>query len=696
VFRLMMRRPLLWAFALFFLWFVFVLPDPLFPQNYSRVLFDREGELLGAVLARDEQWRFPPGGIIPEKYRLALLEFEDKRFFSHPGVDFLALARALQDNLSRGEIVSGASTVTMQVIRLSRKNPPRTIGEKLLEVLLALRLELTNSKDSILEYYAAHAPFGGNVVGLEAACWRFFGRPPQQLTWAESALLAVLPNSPGLFHVSRGREELQNKRNTLLNRLFEKGHMDQFTLELSLLEPLPEEPQPLPFFVPHLLFSRQITGPGHSGRLETTLDGSLQRQMLTVAQKHYKRNAQNEVENLGILVVHVPSRSVAAYVGNSWFGGELQGDNAFVDVVQAPRSTGSLLKPLLYMSMLSEGSLLPTHLLADVPTRMGTFIPENHTRNYLGAVRAKEALTRSLNVPFARLLRDYGLGKFYFRLKDWGMRSLFRPVELYGITLILGGAEGSLWDLTSIYSSLAEQLNRATGVDPNTETQVRGNFFRPTLLQDNEAVSWSSSTVDPGALYLTMEDLLDVYRPDEEGAWREFLSTREVAWKTGTSFGLRDAWSIGVTPEYVVGVWVGNADGQGRPELSGSKAAAPLLFDTLNVLPDTSWFDRPYLDLVRVEVCKDSGYLPGPNCEETISILAPPRGSESLVCPYHQNHPPGCGASVPGGLQLLPSERNGQPEALCPALLPWNFTTSRITWTISPCRHGIRRPAQPE
>jgi penicillin-binding protein 1C len=191
----------------------------------------------------------------------------------------LALARALQDNLSRGEIVSGASTVTMQVIRLSRKNPPRTIGEKLLEVLLALRLELTNSKDSILEYYAAHAPFGGNVVGLEAACWRFFGRPPQQLTWAESALLAVLPNSPGLFHVSRGREELQNKRNTLLNRLFEKGHMDQFTLELSLLEPLPEEPQPLPFFVPHLLFSRQITGPGaqrktgnHSRRFSSAPD----------------------------------------------------------------------------------------------------------------------------------------------------------------------------------------------------------------------------------------------------------------------------------------------------------------------------------------------------------------------------------------------------------------------------------------
>jgi penicillin-binding protein 1C len=554
-------------------------------------------------------------------------------------VDLLAIGRALQENLRQGEIVSGASTLTMQVIRLSRRNPPRTIGEKILEMLLALRLELTHSKEEILQHYAAHAPFGGNVVGLEAACWRFFGRPPEQLTWAEAALLAVLPNSPGLFHISRGREALRTKRNALLGRLQREGHMDQFTLDLALLEPLPEQPQPLPLQAPHLLFSPQISGSGNSGRLETTLDGALQRQVLEVAQRHYLRNSQNDVENLGILVVHVPTQTVAAYVGNSWFGRDLLGDNGHVDVVQAPRSTGSLLKPFLYMSMLSDGSLLPTHLLADVPTRMGTFVPENHTRTYLGAVRAREALARSLNVPFARLLRDFGLGKFYYRLKDWGMRSLFRPVDQYGITLILGGAEGSLWDLTSIYSSLAAQLTAATEgprFDRGSGGSGEQNFFRPSLLRGAPAESWSASTVDPGALYLTFEDLLEVYRPDEEGAWREFLSSRKVAWKTGTSFGYRDAWSIGVTPEYVVGVWVGNADGQGRPDLTGSKVAAPLLFDTLSVLPDTSWFSSLHLHLVSVDVDRQSGYLPGPYSQETQRILVPTRGAQSPVSPYHQ------------------------------------------------------------
>lgn len=233
------------------------LPRPLFADPYSLVVTDRSGGLLGATIADDGQWRFPPAGAIPEKYVRALVRFEDRRFFQHGGVDPLAIVRALGENLQAGDVVSGGSTITMQVIRLARKNRPRTLSEKAIEAALAVRLELGASKSQVLRLFAAHAPFGGNVVGIEAAAWRYFGRSPESLSWAEAALLAVLPNSPALIHPGRNRDALAAKRNQLLGELHADGAFDEDTLRLAQSEPLPQAPRPIPQLASQLVGSVQ-------------------------------------------------------------------------------------------------------------------------------------------------------------------------------------------------------------------------------------------------------------------------------------------------------------------------------------------------------------------------------------------------------------------------------------------------------
>ncbi|GAK49443.1 penicillin-binding protein 1C [Candidatus Moduliflexus flocculans] len=613
-------------------WFWNCLPDPLFDASFSTVLVDRDGKLLSAAIAADEQWRFPPRTRVPEKIRKAFVAYEDKRFFSHYGVDPLAFLRAMGQNLRSRKVVSGASTITMQVIRLARQGQPRTIREKLIEMIMALRLELSLNKEDILALYVSHAPFGGNVVGLDAASWRYFGREPEQLSWAESAMLAVLPNSPALVHPGKNRIRLLKKRNDLLDKLRETGAIDDMSCTLGKEEQLPPAPHSLPMLAPHLLarIRKESADIADRGRIQTSLNKQFQTRSIEILDRYHALLASGGIHNAAALILDVNSGQALAYVGNVHdFRSDEHGN--YVDIITAPRSTGSTLKPFLYAGMIAAGELLPTQLVPDIPTKLGGFRPQNFSETYQGAVPASMALARSLNVPTVRLLSSYSVDRFSALLKRLGMTTLHRPAQQYGLSLIIGGAEGSLWELTGMYASMARRLNNYA-----TNTPDAPAFFPPTYQIGTRLIAPQENPLDAAACWLTFEAMLEVVRPGAESAWEYFPSAHKIAWKTGTSYGFRDAWAIGVTPQYAVGVWVGNADGEGRPNLTGSVAAAPILFELFDVVQPHGWFPAPELDLVPIEVCAKSGYRAGPNCETRKTIRVPRAALRAGSCPYCQ------------------------------------------------------------
>ena len=602
--------------------YIFCLPRQLFHVPYSTVVTDRNGELLGARIASDGQWRFPPRNTTPEKIKQCLITFEDRHFYHHWGVNPVSTGRAAYQNLKNKRIVSGGSTLTMQTIRLAR-NKSRTFGEKFIEMILATRLEFRASKEKILSMYVSHAPFGGNVVGLDAAAWRYFGHSAEELSWAEAAMLAVLPNAPAMIHLSKSRQSLLNKRNRLLKQLYGRKIIDSSTYELAISEPLPDEPHPLPQIAPHLVsrFYQERNGKYSV----STIDRGIQTQIENAAERWSNEFNRSDIRNLAILVIDIQTNQVVAYCGNVNFKRKQSGNQ--VDVIQAPRSTGSILKPFLYYAMLQEGSLLPHTLLPDIPININGFTPQNFSLQFEGAVPASEALARSLNIPAVTMLQKYGAPKFHTFLRQIGLKTINRPASHYVLSLILGGAEATLWDVTNTYAYMGRSLLQL----PQTECSL--------LLSDSEnseAVT-SAKTTDifqPGAVWQTFNALTEVNRP-EEIDWKSIPSMHPIAWKTGTSHGFRDAWAVGVTPHYAIGVWVGNATGEGKPGLVGARTAGPVLFDIFSLLPPTQWFKRPGNVFVKTEVCRKSGHLKGRFCEETDTLLILPAGLKTEACPYH-------------------------------------------------------------
>ena len=596
--------------------YIFCLPRHLFHVPDSTVVTDRNEELLGARIASDGQWRFPPRNTTPEKIKECLITFEDKHFYHHWGVNPFAIGRAFYQNVKNKRIVSGGSTLTMQTIRLAR-NESRTFREKLIEMIWATRLEFRASKEEILSMYISHAPFGGNVVGLDAAAWRYFGHSADDLSWAESAMLAVLPNAPAMIHLSKGRKTLLDKRNRLLKQLLEKKTIDSSTYELAISEPLPDEPHALPQIAPYLVSRFYQERNGEYSR--STINKGIQTQVEDLAERWSNEFGRSDIRNLAILVIDIPSNQVVAYCGNVHFDRK-QGGNQ-VDVIQAPRSTGSILKPFLYYAMLQEGSLLPDMLLPDVPVNINGFTPQNFSMQFEGAVPASEALARSLNIPAVTMLQRYGVPKFHSFLQQIGLKTINRSSSHYGLSLILGGAEATLWDVTNAYAMMGRSLLQL----PQRSC---------SLLLPTSRITESTDPFQPGAVWQTFDALKEVNRP-EEIDWKSIPSMQTIAWKTGTSYGFRDAWAVGVTPRYAVGVWVGNATGEGKPGLVGAQTAGPVLFDIFNLLPSSSWFTRPAGIFVEAEVCRKSGHLKGRFCDETDTLLVLPAGLRTEACPYH-------------------------------------------------------------
>lgn len=614
-----------------FLFWLFCLPSPLFTSPTSTVVESREGIMLGARIADDGQWRFPKSDTVPFRFKRCLLLFEDEYFYKHPGINPVSMVKALWQNMTTDKR-RGGSTITQQVIRLSRNNKSRSYAEKAIEIVMATRLEAGYSKDNILNMYASNAPFGGNVVGLETASWRYFGIPASELSWGQAASLAILPNAPSLIFPGKNELVLKQKRDRLLKKLFDKQVIDAMTYELALDEKLPGKPVLLPESALHLTEKIRKELPGQ--RISTTVNFEMQQKLSDLASEHYFQLKQNEIYNMAILVLDVDSREVVAYIGNSPTTIE---HGKFVDIIDKPRSTGSILKPFLYASLLDSGELLPNTLIPDIPTVVNGYNPTNYDGTYTGAVPASLALSRSLNVPAVRMLRSYGLDRFHKRLNELNFQSIDKPAQHYGLSLILGGAESSLWEVTNAYAGMAASLNF---FNKSSSEYSSASFMQPKFVKaektSSEKKSMQPIIFNAGSIYHTLNALQEVNRPEGETNWNFFSNSQPLAWKTGTSFGFKDAWAVGVTSKYAIGVWIGNADGEGRPGLTGIQAAAPLLFDVLDVLPKSKWFDVPYDELVETKVCQKSGALAGVFCEEIAMEFIPKNGSRTSPCAYHQ------------------------------------------------------------
>jgi len=588
-------------------------------DDCSKILFSSQDELLRVWLNKNEQYQFPKSEKISEKYKIAVLHFEDKRFNWHFGIDPVAVIRAIKQNVTAKKIQSGASTITMQVARLKRPRK-RTFFAKLMETHFALRLELWKSKNEIFAEYASLAPMGGNIIGAETACWRFFGHGGEQITWAEAALLALLPNKPSALNLEKEREKLLTRRNNLLKSLAKAGYIDTETLNSSLQESLPKVNADWRFKTPHYaeavlsLFPNQNTFHG-------TIDNKIQARLEKIAKNYGQRIREYSNVNIAVLITETKTGKIRGYLGSLDYYDSLS--KGMIDGVRAHRSTGSIMKPFLYALAIERGPYTPESLIEDVPTWFKGFSPQNSDKSFNGIVPLREALVRSLNVPAVKILSEYGVEDFHFWLQKAGLTGLSRSSESYGLSLILGGGEASLQELVPLYSMLMNDGKR---------TDLK--WLEDSIPDKNEHLLQAVTA------YHIKEILTSVKRPDFEQYHLQFNSHIPVAWKTGTSYGSRDAWAIGVNEQWTIGVWVGNFAGGSVANLSGSSSAAPLLFSLFNNLSDNKrklWGEFPKdAKFEEVKICALSGYKATPICPHKKNILLPINRMQSKTCPIHK------------------------------------------------------------
>ncbi len=612
---------------------VFLLLDSLFPfptaslhRPPAVVVRDREGEPLRILLPADERYRFPlPLEAIPPELRRAVVALEDRRFDFHPGIDPLAIARAAWTNLRAGRVVSGASTLTMQIARLAEP-APRTLQVKCREAFRALQLEWRFDKDELLAIYFNLAPYGGNLEGAGAAAWFWFGKPVERLSLGEAALLAVLPRSPRLRDPVEHSGAARAARDAALRSLARLGVFPAESVAAALRQELPRRRLRPPFVAPHFCQLASDALPGEASLL-TTLDRTIQLAAEQQVAAHIGSLRRLGVGNTAAVVIENEGRAVRAMVGSAGFS-----ETAFqgqVNAALARRSPGSALKPLLYALAMESGKLGPDSWLLDVPADFAGYVAENYDGLYRGRVTVTEALAHSLNAPAVRLLADTGLRPFLDLLRRGGLRTLDRTPAEYGLPLILGSGEVTLLDLTNLYASLAQDGRHAPW-------RLRA--------RDDEGVRKSGAEAGSQRLFsaetarLVTEILHGTKRPDLPSSWDLTRAAPAVAWKTGTSYGHRDAWAIGYSARTTIGVWVGNPDGRPLRGLSGADHAAPLLFDLFRAIESgaTRLPEPRGLRIGTLEACAVSRALPGPFCPRRETIRHIPGRTRLSTCTLHR------------------------------------------------------------
>lgn len=586
------------ALAVALMWIPF--PDEkLYPKQAYR-FYDRHQTLIAQIISEDGFFRMHvPYEKLSPLFVRALLLHEDQYFHQHPGVNPLAILRAAVQNISHGRIVSGGSTLTMQLARMLDRQP-RTMSAKLLETFRAFQLEIRYSKEEILAFYLSMAPYGGNLEGIEAASYAYFNKSSQSLSASESALLIAIPKSPNRFRPDRNPDEARDARDEILKRMFDGGLIDSDQYRRAIIEPVPTYRHPVQNIIPHSAWHYRFKEPGHY-EWHTTIDENMQLQSLRMLQQLLMSLKQYNITNGSIVVIDNRTREIRVAVGSSDYGAqESLGAN---DGCRAPRSPGSTLKPFLYGLAMQEGLVAEKTVLFDIPVNYGGYSPQNYSRDFAGPVTLREALTESLNIPAVTLSKLLGIEKLHKLLLDGGLSTLDQSSHYYGLPLVLGGVEARLIEMVNLYASLAN----------------KGVYQPYRMIRDQPEGGDSRHILTPEASWLVTHILTDVNRPDFPTSWQFSKSRPTVAWKTGTSYGHQDAWSIGYTPELTIGVWLGNFDASPSKGLVGSHAAAPLLFDLFQAFQPASatWFAKPE-GVTEREVCATCGTIPNRYCRQLV------------------------------------------------------------------------------
>jgi penicillin-binding protein 1C len=601
---------------------VYAVPLPDWGAGWSVVVEYRDGRPAYVFLSPDDKWRLHVAldrldpGLIE-----ALVALEDKRFWNHHGVDPIAIARAAWSNVVHGRRVSGGSTLSMQLARLLEPRP-RTIPSKLADMFRAIQLDVRLSKREILEQYLSRTPYGENVEGIESAAWTYFGHGPQHLTPVEIATLLAVPQGPARYAPSLANAvRLRTRRDAILHKLIAAGVLGEVDARAALadaqLNGAPDHLRAMPREAAHAAVWLRAHHAG-SERIRSTLDPGAQALAEREVRLRASELASKGIHGASVVVVEHATRDVVALVGNLDFGDTMHGGQ--IAMFDRPRSPGSTLKPLLYALAIDRGLALPEYLVADVPSQYGTYRPRNFDGDFAGLVTLKDALARSLNLPFIDLLAKLGVETFLAELQRMGIGHA-APGQ-YGLSLIVGGIEITPLELAGLYATLAED-----------------GAYVPLRVVADEPRRASAPVFGAGAAWLTRQALSLRDRPDFPRRRAIAGVPTEIHWKTGTSFGFRDAWAVGSGPAYTAVVWTGNVDLKPSAELVGSEAAGPLLFDVLEGVADRTRAHAPSTppsDLAEVEVCAYSGYLAGDACEHKVKVLAPVHAVPTAPCPYHQ------------------------------------------------------------
>jgi penicillin-binding protein 1C len=616
------------AAALVVLALALAAPLPARGSDWSVAVEYRDGRPAYVFLSRDDKWRLPVAlDDVDPRFVAALVALEDKRFYGHAGVDPIAVARAAVTDVIHARRVSGGSTLTMQLARLLEPRP-RTLANKLVDMFRAVQLDLRLGKREILEQYLSRTPYGGNVEGVESAAWSYFGHGARHLTPLEIATLLAVPQGPTRYAPRpRNVVRLRTRRDQILGKLIDAGVFSSVdagaaTAEAEATQP-PDRMRRMPRDAAHAAISLHKHHRGET-HIRSTLEAGAQALAEREVQLHRTELQREGIYGGAIVVVDHRSREVVALVGNLDFGDAKHGGQ--IAMFERPRSPGSTLKPFLYALAIDRGMALPEYLVADVPSQYGTYRPRNFDGDWAGLVTLRDALSRSLNLPFVDLLDRLGVETFVSELGRMGVSPVRTAPGQYGLSMIVGGIELTPLELAGMYATLAED-----------------GAYRPLRLVD--PTSGDPSRSDPGsrifgagAAWLTRQALSLKDRPD-------FPRRRDVAglppaihWKTGTSYGFRDAWAVGSGPAYTAVVWTGNVDNRSSAELVGSEAAGPLLFDVLeglaNRAPTTP--EAPPADLTDALVCVYSGHIAGEACPDRVTVRAPIHAVPTTPCPYHR------------------------------------------------------------
>lgn len=608
-------RVLRFAFLAFFLFFLlFDHFSPIHAERpYSPIVLSAEGTPMMAYLSSDDKWRLCiEEEEMTENLRKAFLLKEDRYFYYHPGFNPVSLVRAGIQNMTGGQRVSGASTITMQLVRLLEPRE-RTYLSKLVEIIRAMQLEWHYSKDEILRHYLNMVPYGGNTEGVKSASFLYFQCLPAQLSPAQIATLSVVPNRPSSWKLRPNNGALLQARNRWLHYYASRNWINEETLLLALQEPLAIERKEWQVCAPHLC--RRLVNTHGEPVIRTHIRYTVQQKSEALVRQHIERLKSLRITNAAVVIIDNRTGKVISYIGSADFNDK--GSQGEVDGVKALRSPGSALKPFVYAMAIEKGLLTPELTLYDVPVNIGGYTPENYDLKYSGAVSARNALARSLNIPAVKLLQEVGKGDFFQKMGQAGMAQLKKDGPHLGLSAILGGCGVRLEELTQAYYCLANYGHYSSLRYVATDSGLLG-------------FQW----IKPEAAYLVNNILTGLSRPDFPQDWQLGKSVPRIAWKTGTSYGRRDAWSIGFNDAFTVGVWVGNFNNEGVPALNGADIATPLLFQLFDALEDKGkahWLIPPKGIFLR-EVCTETGQIPGEHCLNKRSDYFLPGISRHIPC----------------------------------------------------------------